>query len=238
MEAQIRVGAQRDFKLKHAVLIYSDGSTAFVTLHDVVAQQEGAPYLGPGQSLTMAFLQTLAEGLGTRMAPEVFPENVLAGTPDMIAWWSRARQRVMFFGGGTEEAQKLSGRMYPHPALVFKISGRELYVRALASDARPSAETRLKTAPYWNTDGPMGHVCLGSMRVPDDVTAESISGWEQAYFDSEFTHPTGAVRLTSHPGGFAGLWSSLADSHSSFPIEFLTDAKQTLRQFLQSGEKE
>jgi hypothetical protein len=48
MEAQIRVGAQRDFKLKHAVLIYSDGSAAFATLHDVVAQQKGAPYLGQG----------------------------------------------------------------------------------------------------------------------------------------------------------------------------------------------
>ena len=125
--------------------------------------------------------------------------------------------------------------MYPQPALVFKIWGRELFVRALAADVRPSAETRLMTAPYWNTDS-RGCVCRGSMRIPEEVSAAAISGWEGAYFSSEFTHPSGAVRLTSHPGGFAGLWSSLAGSKDTFPSEFLTDAKQTLREFIEGDE--
>ena len=34
------------------------------------------------------------------------------------------------------------GECIPIPALVFKIWGRELFVRALAADVRPSAETR------------------------------------------------------------------------------------------------
>jgi PRTRC genetic system protein B len=236
VEAQIRVGASRDFKLKHAVLIYGDGSAAFATLHDVVAQKEGAPYLGPGQSLTTAFLRTLARGLGARVAPEILPETILARTPDMVVWWSRAQRRVMFFGGGSEEARRLNGRMYPHPALVFKISGQEMFVRALGSDNRPSANTSLKIAPYWNTDG-QGLVCQGSMRVPDEVSVDSIAGWEDAYFSSDFTHASGAVRLTSHPGGFFGLWSSLADRAEMFPMQFLTDAKQTLRAFIEGDEE-
>ncbi len=236
MEAQIRVGASRDFKLKHAVLIYGDGSAAFATLHDVVAQKEGAPYLGPGQSLTTAFLRSLAHGLGARVAAEILPEYILARTPEIVVWWSRAQRRVMFFGGGSEEARRLNGRMYPHPPLVFKISGQELFVRALEGDTRPSATTPLKTAPYWNTDG-QGLVCQGSMRVPDEVNVDSITGWVDAYFSSEFTHASGAARLTSHPGGFFGLWSSLADRPKKFPTEFLTNAKQTLREFIEGDEE-
>ena len=111
MEAQIRIGASRDFTLKQAVLIYGDGSAAFATLHEVLAEKNQAPYLGPGQSLTTAFLRTLAKGLGARMAPEILPDNVLARTPDMLVWWSRAQRRVMFFGGGSEEAGRLNGRI-------------------------------------------------------------------------------------------------------------------------------
>ncbi len=61
----------------------------------------------------------------------------------------------------------------------------------------------------------------------------SLSHWENAYFASEFTHPSGAVRLTTHPGGFLGLWSHLAGRKQSFPVKFLADSKQTLQEFVQ-----
>jgi len=237
MEAHMRIGAVRSFALKHAVLIYRDDSAMFATLHEVEVEKGKVPYLGPGQSLTTAFLRTLARGLGARIAPEILPENILARAPDLIVWSSRARRRLMFFGGGSEEAAQLNGRLYPHPPVVFKICGHELFVRALEQDARPSANTPLKTAPYWNSEGSRGLVCVGSMRIPQEVTVESINEWENAYFSSAFTHVSGAVRLTSHSGGFVGLWSSLADCQYSFPTEFLTDAKQTLQEFIESEER-
>jgi PRTRC genetic system protein B len=127
--------------------------------------------------------------------------------------------------------------MYPHPALAFMIYGRELFVRTLAEDCRPTASTQLRNAPYWNTDA-HGRVCLGSMRVPEEVSVASLSGWEHAYFASEFTHPGGAVRLTTHPSGFVGLWLSLAGRKRNFPVKFLADSKQTLQDLVQrSAEK-
>ena len=108
----------------------------------------------------------------------------------------------------------------------------ELFVRALETDERPTGETPLKTAPYWNCDA-AGRVCLGSMRVPDETTVESIAGWQMGFFRSQFTHANGAVRLTSHTGGFLGLWKILKGSQDPFPTEFLTDAKETLRQFVE-----
>jgi PRTRC genetic system protein B len=184
-----------------------------------------------GQSVTTGFLETLAKGLGAAMEAEVLSEHVLARTPELIAWWSGAQPRLMFFGDGNTEAKKLNGKMYPHPTLVFMILARELFVRALAENCRPTADTRLKNAPYWNTDA-LGRVCLGSMRIPEEVSVASLSGWENAYFASEFTHPSGAVRLTTHPGGFLGLWSSLPGRKHRFPVGFLADSKQTLQEFV------
>ena len=232
MNVHVWIGDNRTFSLKQAVLLYQEGNRAFATLHEVKCRPNQAPYLCAGQSVTTGFLETLAKGLGASMAPEVLPEHVLARTPDLIAWWSRARPRLMFFGGGDGEAKKLNGKMYSHPALVFMIHGRELFVRALAQDCRPMAVTRLKNAPYWNTDA-HGRVCLGSMRVPEEISAGSLSGWENAYFASEFTHPSGAVRLTTHAGGFLGLWSSLAGKKRKFPVKFLADSKQTLQEFVE-----
>jgi PRTRC genetic system protein B len=231
MNAHVRIGDNRIFSLKQAVLLYQEGNRTFATLHEVKYLPDKVPYLCAGQSVTTGFLETLAAGLGASMAAEVLPEHVLARTPEMIGWWSRAQPRLMFFGEENAETKKLNGRMYPHPALVFLIHGRELFVRALAEARRPTADTRLKNAPYWNTDAD-GRVCLGSMRVPEETSVGSLSGWENAYFASEFTHPSDAVRLTTHPSGFAGLWSSLA-GRKRFPAVFLADSKQTLRDFLQ-----
>ena len=89
----------------------------------------------------------------------------------------------------------------------------------------------MKTAPYWNTDI---RVCPGSMRVPDSSDVASIPLWQDAFFQSEFTHAAGAVRLTSHPGGFIRLWRSLA-GRKRFPVHYLVDAGETLQEFVAPG---
>ncbi len=232
MQAYVNVGANQEFKLSEAVLVYrSGGGGAFASLHRVKQAENGAPFLAPGEALTTAFLRTLTRGLGAQVKPEIFPETVLARTPDLLVWWSRPQQRVMFFRGADEEARRLNGLVFPHPALVFKVVGKELFVRAVATTSRPGPETPLKTAPYWNTDGPRGLVCPGSMRVPESSDVSSIPRWEDAYFQSEFTHAAGAVRLISHAEGFLGLWRSLA-GRKRFPVQFLTEAKETLEKFV------
>ena len=234
MKAYVDIGANREFKLSEAVLVYrSGGDGAFASLHKVEQSQDGAPYLAAGEPLTTAFVRTLAEGLGARVKPEIFPDNILARTPDLLVWWSLPQPRVMFFGGTDEQAQKLNGLIFPHPALVFKVAGKDLFVRALATTSRPVAGTTLKTAPYWNTDN-RGLVCPGTMRVPDCSDVSSIPQWEASYFMSEFTHAAGAVRLTSHPEGFIGLWRELA-SRKTFPVRYLTDAAEPLYDFVARG---
>lgn len=231
MKVFVDVGVNREYKLSEAVLVYrSGGDSAFASLHKVEQGQDGVPYLAAGEPLTAAFMRTLAEGLGARVKPEILPDHVLARTPDLLVWWSRPQRRVMFFGGADEQARKLNGLVFPHPALVFKVAGRDLFVRALATTSRPTSDTPLKTAPYWNTDS-RGLVCPGTMRVPDGSDVSSIPQWQAAYFQSEFTHAAGAVRLTRHSGGFIGLWRELA-GRKTFPVRYLTDDGETLEEFV------
>jgi len=236
MDVRVRIGNNRIFALKQAVLVYQEGNRAFATLHEVKSQPDGPSYLCAGQSVTTGFLETLAKGLGASMAAEFLPEYVLARTPELIAWWSPAQTRLMFFGDGDPKTRHLNGTNYPHPALVFVICGRELFVRALRENRRPKSDTRLMNAPYWNTDE-QGRVCLGSMRVQDEVSASSLRVWEEAYFASEFTHPGGAVRLTTHPAGFVGVWSSLT-GRRRFPTTLLVDSRQVLSEFIRGLEQE
>jgi PRTRC genetic system protein B len=178
MDVHVRIGDNRIFALKQAELLYQEGNRAFATVHEVKRSPNEAPYLCAGQSVTTGFLEMLAQGLGASMAAEFLPEYVLARTPELIAWWAPVKTRLMFFGNGDPKTRELNGKMYPHPALVFMIHGRELFVRALAENRRPNSDARLKNAPYWNTDA-QGRVCLGSMRVPDEVTASSLRGWRR-----------------------------------------------------------
>ncbi len=235
MQAYVSIGANCEFKLSEAVLVYrAGGGGAFASLHRVRQADDEAPFLAPGEPLTTAFVRALAQGLGAQVKPEIFPENILARTPDLLVWWSRPQCRVMFFGGTDAEARKLNGLVFPHPALVFKVVGKDLFVRATAVTSRPGPATTLKTAPYWNTDS-RGLVCAGSMRVPGSSDITSMPAWVDAYFQSSFTHAAGAVRLTSHPGGFIGLWKGLA-SRKTFPVRHLIDAGETLQEFVVRGD--
>jgi PRTRC genetic system protein B len=234
MNCLVSIGHTCHFKLSEAVLVYRPGGGgAFASLHQVKQGDNGVPYLAPGEPLTTAFVRTLAQGLGAQVKPEIFPENILARTPDLLAWWSPPQCKVMFFGGSGQEARKINGLVFPHPALVFKVVSKDLFVRALATSSRPSPVTQLKMAPYWNTDS-RGLVCAGSMRVPESSDVASIPAYGDAYFQSEFTHAAGAVRLTSHPGGFIGLWKGLAGK-KRFPVQHLIDAGETLQEFVARG---
>lgn len=231
MEVSVAIGSSQTMTLSGAILVYRGGNEAFVTWHPAKpGLNNGAPYLGEAEPLTTDFLRELSSGLGTYVAPEILPANMLVRTSEMMVWWTPAQHRTLFFSEHTDAGKELNGKRYPVPPLVFKVSGGALWVRALELSERPAGITRLKTAPFWNAND-QGAVCLGTTRVPDGSGVETTDAWEQGFFQSEFTHAYGAARLTSFPGGFLALCRHLAGSRKPFPAEYLTDARETLHQF-------
>ena len=223
MRFSIDVGSELELKLYKAVLLYKNdhGNRYMATVHGVVQQNgDGSPLLGAGQLLSTASLRELARQLGTGCPVEFLPDQVVARTPDLLAWWTLATVRPMFFRAGSELAG-ISGKLFPHPALLFVVRNGVLFVRALPNNRRPEPGTRLAAAPYWNIDS-NGAVCAGTMRIPKSVTVASISAWQQAFFQSEFTHPGGAGRLTKRKGGTAALWKGLTGK-KDFPRSALIE---------------
>ncbi len=230
MQIHVSIGENHRFELREALLVYGDRQKSFVTRHEVALQKETPPTLGPAQPLTVAFVESLVRSLSGSSDAEVLPECVLAKGDRMIAWWSPARRRQMFYENSEGKAAELNGRIFPQPPLLWRVKNGDLTIRALTENKRPQTGTQLAVAPFWNLSD-NGRVCTGSMRRPDGATVSAIADWEQGYYESAFTHAN-VGRLTRHPGGFAGLWNSLAGKRKPFPLETLIVLPQTLAQFV------
>ena len=207
----------------------------FVTLHEVIHDGDVAR-LAEGQLMTPQMLVDLMAGLGRSVPAEILPERVLVRTAEMIVWWLPARKRSMFFSdhGADAALKSMNGKLYPHPPLLFKACGSHLWVRALAKDERPKAETRMYIAPYWNCYA-NGVVCTGSMRIPQEKSVAAVELWEESFFRSAFTHASGVRKLTRFPGGFLGMWQSLA-GEKEFPSGYLVKLPQTLEEFVRNDD--
>jgi PRTRC genetic system protein B len=215
------------------VYVTGDGTRAYATEHDLVPGPRGSVELGPAEPVTDAFLRTLAGALGTEIPLEFLPETILYRTSELLAWWVPAQRRTMFYAEHLKQLQPASGKLAPHPALVFVASRSRLWVRALKRSQRPTQDTRLQVAPYMNTYE-NGGVCLGSMPIPRSAGLAATAQWVDAFFNSSFTHLAGAARLSTHPNGVGGLWNELAGSKKQFPVRYLAEAHQTLRTFVRS----
>ena len=243
MRTYVNVGSSQDFKLRRALLVYGESSYngfpyrhPFVTLHDVI-HEEGEVRLGTAQLLRKdSFLSLVAE-LGQRLPAEILPDCVLARTADMVAWWTPAQVRPLFFSdrAGDKALRELSGRQYPHPPLVFKASGQNLWIRSLPQNVRPSAKTKVCMAPYWNCYD-NGGVCTGSMRIPEQKSVTAVRDWERSFFESAFSHVAGVTRHTRYPGGLSALWAFL-QGRKRFPSKYLSPLNQTLEDFVTDHDK-
>jgi PRTRC genetic system protein B len=230
MKVEVSIGEMHRFELRDALLIYRGNRRSFITWHIVTGQKQGPPVFGPAQPLTTAFIEDLAESLSGGSVAELLPENVLAKTDRMIAWWTPLRLRRMFFENAEGKAQQLNGRTFPQPALVWRVGQGDLKIRALCDNKRPNAKTMLAVAPYWNLSDD-GRVCLGSMRCPESASVESIEAWEQGFYESAFTHAN-VGRLTRREGGHDALWAEVGKNRRPFPADALIRLPQTLAQFI------
>ncbi len=235
MTADVQIGQGNSRRPWKGITVYlsGDGKGAYATEHDLVPGPRGSVEFGPAEPVTDSFLRTLAGGLGTEIPLDFLPDTVLYRTGELLAWWVPAQRRTMFFSEHLEQLQPASGKLAPHPALVFVASRTRLWVRALKRNQRPTRDTRLHVAPYMNTYAG-GGVCLGTMAVPRSAGVAAAERWVDAFFNSSFTHLAGASRLTVHPRGVAGLWAELAGSKKQFPIGHLAEAQQTLHTFVKS----
>ncbi|MDR2270469.1 MAG: prokaryotic E2 ligase family D protein [Sphingobacterium sp.] len=160
----------------------------------------------------------------------LLPSNLLyfdAGS-DKIAWYSKAQFRDIYF---TESLGIPSGRCHT-PALLWVADRESLNVHALTADRKPTLNTPLFYAPFFNVRK-NGNVCLGSVSVKTDEIGsvrELMKLWETYFFNSYFSH----LMENHNPidGNCVLLWESLMGTEKKFPTEVLFKSKQKLKDIL------
>jgi PRTRC genetic system protein B len=132
------------------------------------------------------------------------PLNVVAVGRGAIAWFEPAAVRTMFFNARSDAAtQAFDKKAVPQPPLVFVARNHSLRVFALRQNVRPTLETPLTAAPYWNVYED-GRVCLGTSTIPDTFDPTETAEWTRSFFASNFTHMNTGKRW-SYAGTYAEM---------------------------------
>ncbi len=119
----------------------------------------------------------------------ILPNNVLylnqQGNGQVI-WFTKPQKCKLFF---IENLSIPKGEAYL-PSLVFKATKSELFIYALKGKNRPTPQTKLYYAPFFNIYR-NGNICMGTVDVQAekaDSLEEFIALWEEYFFNSYFSH--------------------------------------------------
>lgn len=239
----------RRYTLTSAILLYSTdsmvGNDVYATVHGIRRDKGGAA-LGVGVPATIEACGDFARAIADRAAFSGFlSPNLLYVGPRTAAWWRPPQPtRVWFKTEDAKDPKRDIGErtaVTPHPGLVFVVSEGRWFVFAVKGDKRPGPETRTFRAPYFNV-WVSGQICEGNVQRPSRVTPETIDRFEQAFFESRFTHSNVQRHsdVTRYKGGFYALWRALLDGKfkRAFPEETLVPhSKATLAEQLRNLEE-
>lgn len=232
-----RVEAEKDapFKLDKAILVYKAGNGhAFATVHEVGKVGRKATILA-GKAMSAQAALGLALDLSKSANRGGFvPKELLFQDGDTLCWWvPPARRHVAF--KAKELGAPERGEVVSNPGLVFMVTGhRQWYVWAVKGGERPAEETPLFLAPYFNVSE-TGLICVGNVSLPDGTTAERIAAWNDAFFNSFFTH-SNTRKLLMYRGGAYAFWRDMLDGkHHVFPERVLQPLGKTLKGVLSGG---
>lgn len=145
-----------------------------------------------------------------------------------VLWYTKAAMRPLYFS----PQLGLPNGKAAVPPLLWKATRTELSLYALATDKRPSADTSLYHAPFFNLYQD-GKVCMGnvSVRISASTSLEAFTtAWEHYFFNSYFSH-----LLQGHnpvQGNCVSLWKELLETGDAFPKSVLIKTKKTLKNLL------
>ena len=165
------------------------------------------------------------------LSKEILPANLLYFNNDIqgpVIWYTRKTSLPLFF----IDRLGLDSGVANVPAMVWKVVGKKLHVYALAADKRPTADTTLYHAPFFNIHAD-GGVCLGTVDTKlDHIThlQDWMGAWQEFFFNSRFSH------LLSSPikGNCVQLWKSLVGTGKPFPKKVLIPTQLTLGELLKA----
>ena len=168
----------------------------FATMHKI-EEIGDAPQIMPGRPITEHDLVTIHKGLTTQHASQSITwidQQLLAKGPNRMVWWTPPKTRPLFFKKSSHNKGTFDGSaVCAIPGMVWMAIGSSLYVFATKESSRPTPETELYQAPFFNVWG-RGLVCSGNANRPSSENQWVPQAWETYFFGSHFTHPNFAQK--------------------------------------------
>lgn len=227
MNVSIQLELGTRLTLQEAWLIYTNplnNEVGDVRCCQVVPDHEGGLRLGVGHPLSQGGLEAALEGLAKSTFSLSHP-SLLAGDGRRMVFYCAPGPRRLHFSSADPALGALSGDSFPQPALLFDVSGRRVRVAALKGRSRPTPETRLYRAPYFNVFAD-DRVCWGSTPYPRGVNSSEPLEWAEAFFSSSFTHPSSPLPTSRFGGTHAQLWQA-AQKEGHFKAVWLSPLVRT-----------
>lgn len=158
----------------------------------------------------------------------ILPTNILHINPSekgMVLWYTKAQQRQLFFvdGLGIPNGKALV------PSMLWFANKNSLSVFGLTTDRRPTENTSLHYAPFFNIYED-GKVCMGTVSIDiknSTSVEEFIQAWEGYFFNSYFSHLLG--NQSPIKGICVAIWKDLINTDKPFPKEVLRKNNKTLK---------
>ncbi|RZM04821.1 MAG: PRTRC system protein B, partial [Pedobacter sp.] len=115
---------------------------------------------------------------------------------------------------------------------LWKASKNGLSLWALENNDRPSLETRLYQAPFFNLY-PDGRVCMGNVNVKFSLNIDLdqfMSQWQKLYFGSAFSHLLQGVSPAKC--NIVQLWQQQIGTENPFPKHELKRSRDLLKDII------
>lgn len=189
--------------------------------------------------LSLAECQKLSDGLDNSDSLKqsylkgkgLFPENLLylnSEKSGFALWHTPAKKVNLFFKADLGIADGMGNI----PAMLWLASRDTLQVWALKSDERPTSNSVLYHAPFFNVYD-SGAVCMGNVKkqIHNDCSlSEFISLWEKFFFNSTFSHTlmNGAVKHKD----IVAQWKIQMEKGKPYPLNTLIKSKTKFNQLL------
>lgn len=142
-------------------------------------------------------------------------------------WYTPAQKVRLFF----KEQLTIPSGMAHIPPLVWNATSDSVSVYALNTHERPTDETTLFHAPFFNLYED-GKVCMGTVNIDVDEECnllDFMTQWEEYFFNSYFSH---TIFTAPHKGNLVSLWQQQVENQTPFPLDVLTPNGKTIKNII------
>ncbi|MCR8560317.1 prokaryotic E2 ligase family D protein [Mucilaginibacter sp. BJC16-A38] len=161
----------------------------------------------------------------------IIPNQVLYVNPQNggYAVWFTPPQEVPLYFASALGIKSGRGKV---PAMVWKAGREELAVFALKGGKKPTGNTKLFHAPFFNIYR-TGRVCMGTVRINISESArleDFMAQWENYYWNSYFSHLMDDFNPVTE--NIVQLWQTQVKTENAFPTHLLKSTNDTLQSLI------